>query len=120
MPIALPYITISGPGLRFGGPGGFPSGREVTTFALGDTATYLKGNHIIKFGGEARRVKHYSFNGDPGSVTYPSIAAFQSGFASAFSITLGDRSYNAYNTATGAFIQDSISVASSLKLDVGL
>ena len=27
MPIALPDITISGPGLRFGGPGGFPSGR---------------------------------------------------------------------------------------------
>jgi hypothetical protein len=120
MPIALPQITISGPGLNIGGPAAFPSGREVTTFAFGDTATYLKGAHIIKFGGEVRRVKHYSFNGDPGSVTYPSVAAFQSGFASAFSITLGDRSFNAYNTATGAFIQDSISVASNLKLDVGL
>ena len=43
MPIPLPAITISGPGLNFGGPGGFPSGREVTTFALGDTATYLHG-----------------------------------------------------------------------------
>src|SRR5436305_1601177 len=88
MPIALPYITISGPGLRFGGPGGFPSGREVKTFALGDTATYLRGNHIIKFGGEARRVKHYNFNQDPGSFTYPSVAAFQQGFGSQFGITL--------------------------------
>ncbi len=68
MPIALPDITISGPGLRFGGPGGFPSGREVTTFAVGDTATYLRGNHIVKFGGEVRRVKHYNFNQDPGSL----------------------------------------------------
>jgi outer membrane receptor protein involved in Fe transport len=120
MPIALPQITISGPGLNIGGPGGFPSGREVTTFAAGDTATYLRGSHIIKFGGEYRRVKHYSFNGDPGTVTYPSPAAFQQGWASAFGITLGDRSYNAYNTAIGAFLQDSISLTPNLKLDVGL
>ncbi len=120
MPIALPDITISGPGLRFGGPGGFPSGREVTTFAVGDTATYLHGNHIVKFGGEARRVKHYSFNQDPGSFTYPSVAAFQQGFGSAFAITLGTRAYNAYVNAVGGFIQDSISLGSSLKLDLGL
>src|SRR3954466_12862350 len=104
MPIALPDITISGPGLRFGGPNGFPSGREVTTFALGDTATYLHGNHIIKFGGEARRVKHFNFNQDPGSFTYPSVAAFQQRFGSQFAITLGARAYNVYVNAVGAFI----------------
>src|SRR3954468_21711878 len=120
MPIALPDITISGPGLRFGGPGGFPSGREVTTFALGDTATYLHGNHIVKFGGETRRVKHFNFNQDPGSFTYPSVAAFQQGFGSQFAITLGTRAYNVYVNALGGFIQDSISLGSSLKLDLGL
>ncbi|HJZ77276.1 MAG TPA: carboxypeptidase regulatory-like domain-containing protein [Vicinamibacterales bacterium] len=120
MPIALPDITISGPGLRFGGPGGFPSGREVTTIALGDTATYLRGNHIVKFGGEYRHVKHYSFNQDPGNFTYPSIAAFQQGFGSQFGITLGDRSYNVYVNAIGAFVQDSLSIGSNLKLDLGL
>jgi len=120
MPIALPDITISGPGLRFGGPGGFPSGREVTTFALGDTATWLRGNHIVKFGGEVRRVKHYNFNQDPGSFTYPSVAAFQQGFGSAFAITLGTRAYNAYVNAVGGFVQDSISLGSNLKLDLGL
>ena len=95
MPIALPAITISGPGLNFGGPGGFPSGREVTTFAVGDTATYLRGNHIVKFGGEVRRVKHYSFSHDPGTFTYPSVAAFQQGFGSAFGTTLGTQAFNA-------------------------
>ena len=120
MPISLPSITISGPGLNFGGPAGFPSGREVTTFALGDTATYLHGNHIIKFGGEARRVKHFNFNQDPGSFTYPSVMAFQQGFGSQFAITLGTRAYNAYVNAVGGFIQDSISVGSNLKLDLGL
>lgn len=120
MPIALPAITISGPGLNFGGPGGFPSGREVTTFAVGDTATYLHGNHIVKFGGEARRVKHFNFNQDPGSFTYPSVAAFQQGFGNQFAITLGTRAYNAYVNAIGGFVQDSISLGSNLKLDLGL
>src|SRR5437867_1856927 len=120
MPIALPAITISGPGLNFGGPGGFPSGREVTTFAVGDTATYLHGNHIVKFGGEVRRVKHYNFNQDPGTVTYPSVAAFQSGFASAINITLGTRAYNLYVNAVGGFVQDAISVGPNLKFDLGL
>jgi hypothetical protein len=120
MPIALPQIAIQGPGLNIGGPAGFPSGREVTTIAVGDTATYLRGNHIIKFGGELRRVKHNSANGDPGNFTYPSVAAFQQGFGSAFGITLGDRSFNAYVNAIGGFVQDAISVGSNLKLDLGL
>jgi len=120
MPIALPQITIQGPGLNFGGPAGFPSGRHVTTIAAGDTATYRRGNHIIKFGGEFRRVKHNSFNGDPGNFTYPSVTAFQQGFGSAFGITLGDRSFNAYVNGIGAFVQDAISLGSRVKLDLGL
>jgi outer membrane receptor for ferrienterochelin and colicin len=119
-PVALPQITISQIGLNIGGPAGFPSGREVTTIAAGDTATYLHGNHIVKFGGEFRRVKHNSANGDPGSFTYPSVAAFQQGFGSAFGITLGDRSFNAYVNAVGAFVQDAISLGSKVKLDLGL
>jgi hypothetical protein len=119
-PVAMPQITISGPGLNFGGPAGFPSAREVTTVQIGDTATYLHGNQIIKFGGELRRVKHNSANGDPGNITYPSVAAFQQGFGSAFNITLGGLTYNAYVNAIGAFVQDSISLGANVKLDVGL
>jgi hypothetical protein len=119
-PIALPSITITGPGLNFGGPAGFPSGREVTTFAVGDTATYLHGNHIVKFGGEARRVKHYGYNDDPGRFTYPSVAAFQQGFGSSFAITLGTQAFNAYVNAIGAFVQDSVSIGANVKLDLGL
>jgi carboxypeptidase family protein len=120
MPIALPSITINGPGLNFGGPAGFPSGRDVTTFAIGDTATYLHGNHIVKFGGEFRRVQHHGFSQDPGRITYPSVAAFQQGFGSSFGITLGTQEFNALVNAIGGFVQDSISVGSSLRLDVGL
>ena len=120
MPVALPAITITGPALNFGGPAGFPSGREVTTFAVGDTATYLHGNQVIKFGGEVRRVKHYGFSQDPGRFTYPSIAAFQQGFGSSFSTTLGLQAFNVYVNAIGAFVQDSISAGPNIKLDLGL
>jgi hypothetical protein len=120
MPVALPQITISGPGLNFGGPSAFPSAREVTTTQIGDTATYLRGNHIIKFGGEYRHVKHNSNNGDPGAFTYPSVAAFQQGFGSSLTLTLGGLSYNAYVNAFGAFVQDSITLGPNLKMDLGL
>jgi hypothetical protein len=119
-PVALPQITIQGPGLNFGGPGGFPSAREVTTAAIGDTATYLHGNQVIKFGGEFRRVKHNSVNGDPSTFTFPSVAAFQQGFGSAFAVTLGGLTYNAFVSAFGAFVQDSVSLGSKVKLDIGL
>jgi hypothetical protein len=119
-PVALPQITITGPGLNFGGPGGFPSAREVTTGAIRDTATYLHGNQVIKFGGEFRRVKHNSVNGDPSTFTFPSVAAFQQGFGSAFAVTLGGLTYNAFVSAFGAFVQDSVSLGSKVKLDVGL
>jgi hypothetical protein len=120
MPIALPAITISSLTLNFGGPALFPNGREVTTFAVGDTATYLHGNQIIKFGGEVRHVKHYASNQDPGRFTFPSVPAFQQGFGNSFGITLGTQAFNAYVNAIGAFVQDSISVGSTLKLDLGL
>ncbi|PYR58411.1 MAG: hypothetical protein DMF91_17285 [Acidobacteria bacterium] len=120
LPIALPQITIQGLNLNFGGPAGFPNGRTVTTIAGGDTATYLRGNHIIKFGGQVGRGEHASFNLDAGTFTYPSVAAFQTGLGNAFNITLGDRSYDLFTKSFGAFVQDSISAGGNLKLELGL
>ena len=117
---ALPQITIQGLGLNFGGPAGFPSGRTVSTLALGDTATYLRGNHIIKFGGEYREAEHSNFNLDPGTFSYASVAAFQTGLGNGFNITLGDRAYDLTVRSVAGFVQDAISIGSRLKLDLGL
>ena len=119
-PVALPQITIQGLNLNIGGPSGFPSGRTVSTIAAGDTATYLHGNHIIKFGGEFRRAEHASFNLDPGTFSYASPAAFQTGLGNGFNITLGNRAYDLFVNALGGFVQDAVSVGSNLKLDLGL
>jgi len=119
-PIGMPQITITSLGLNFGGPANFPQGRTVTTWVTSDTATYLRGNHIIKFGGEFRRASVASFTNDPGTFTYPTVAAFQTGVGTLFNITLGDRSADLLIPAVGTFVQDSISLGANFKLDVGL
>jgi hypothetical protein len=119
-PLALPQITITSLGLNFGGPAGFPQGRTVNTWVTSDTATYLKGNHVIKMGGEYRHASVATFTKDPGTFTYATVAAFQTGVGNAFNITLGDRSANFLIPAVGAFVQDNISIGSNLKLDLGL
>lgn len=119
-PIALPQITIQGLGLNMGGPSGFPSGRTVTTAVFSDTATYLRGRHVVKFGGEYRRAVVSPFTKDPGTFSFPSVAAFQAGWGNGFSITLGDRASDLIVPAVGVFVQDSLSFGNNLKLDLGL
>ncbi len=119
-PLALPQIVITSLGLNFGGPANFPQGRTVVTFVASDTATYLRGNHIIKFGGEYRRASVNTFTADPGAFTYASVPAFQTGIGNSFNITLGDRQSTLIIPAIGGFVQDSLSLGPKLKLDLGL
>ena len=119
-PIALPQISITALGLNIGGPAGFPQGRTVQTSVASDTATYLKGKHIIKMGGEFRHTSVATFANDPGTFTYATVAAFQTGLGNAFNITLGDRAADLHINTIGAFVQDGISLGSNVKLDVGL
>jgi len=120
IPIGMPQITITGLNLNFGGPANFPQGRTVTTWVGSDTATYLKGNHIFKFGGEYRRASVDTFTQDTGTFTYASLAAFQSGTGNLFNITLGDRSSDIIIPSVGLFVQDSITAGPKVKLDLGL
>src|SRR6185503_10887716 len=55
-----------------------------------------------------------------GTFSYPTVAAFQAGLGNAFAITLGDRSAELLIPAIGGFVQDSISLGSRVKLDLGL
>jgi hypothetical protein len=119
-PLALPQITITSLGLNFGGPANFPQGRTVTTWVTSDTATYLRGNHIIKFGGEYRRASVSSFTDDPGTFTYATPATFATGVGTLFNITLGDRSADLIIPALGGFVQDSVALGGNVKVDLGL
>ena len=122
-PLGFPLSIVGAlpsPTLNFGGPAGFPQGRADTIFVLSDTVSYLRGNHSFKFGGEWRRFFNNNFNLDTGTFTFANAAAFQQGNATAFSITLGDRSSAIAQGAFGLFIQDNFKLKQNVTLELGL
>jgi hypothetical protein len=118
-PIGLPQMAITGSGLNFGGPTGFPQGRADTTFVVSDTLNYLRGNHSLKFGGEWRRFYNNNTNKDTGAFAFANMAAFLNGTANTFTATLGDVSSAIAQGALGMFVQDNYKVRSNLTLELG-
>jgi Carboxypeptidase regulatory-like domain len=122
--VGLPQITLSDIGLTFGGPAGFPQGRNDTTGVLSDTVTMLKGKHTIKYGGEFRRYLVASFGGNIGSLTFTTsttpTSLFQTDQATVFSIQPNIVSSRVYDSSLGAFVQDNYKVIPSLTLEYGL
>ncbi len=118
--IGLPQISVSSVGLNFGGPAGFPQGRGDTTIVLSDTLTWLKGNHNLKFGGEARRFNNNNFAGDIGAFVFNTTAHFIAGTADRFQITPGSQPSRIFTTAVGAFAMDEWKVTPRLQLELGL
>ena len=116
----IPQITITGPGLNFGGPSGFPQGRTDTLGIFSDTATYTVGKHSVKFGGEFRRFLNANFSSDTGSLGFNSVANFQAGRATSFAITPTRVSNRIYVNAVGGFVQDAWKVLPTLTLELGL
>ena len=116
----IPQITITGPGLNFGGPSGFPQGRFDTLGIFSDTATYTVGKHSIKFGGEFRRFLNVNFSQDTGTIGFNNVANFQTGQANSFSITPTRTSNRLYVNAVGSFVQDAWKITPNLTAELGL
>jgi outer membrane receptor protein involved in Fe transport len=119
-PIGLPQIVVTGTGLNFGGPAGFPQGRSDTTYVVSDTLSYLRGNHSFRFGGEARRFYNNNTAKDTGNFAFANMAAFIAGNANTFTVTLGDVSSAIAQGALGAFVQDNWKVRPNLTFELGL
>ena len=123
--VGLPQIMVSdigtGLGLTFGGPSGFPQGRNDTTGVLSDTVSMIKGKHTIKYGGELRRYLVAAFNGNIGSLTFSSTTNnFEQDNATIFSVQPNLVSSRIYDDSLGAFLQDNYKVTPSLTLEYGL
>ncbi len=115
----LPQITITGPGINFGGPSGFPQGREDTFGIFSDTASLTLGQHNLKFGGEFRRFLNANFSGDTGTLGFNSVANFQAGHATTFSVTPGTLSNRIYVNAVGGFLQDAWKITPDFTAELG-
>ncbi len=118
-PIGLPQISIGGD-LNFGGPSNFPAGRGDTTFIVSDSANYLFKNHSFKFGGEFREFLNNNYRVGTGTFKFPSVAAFLTGTANSFAVTLGNQSSSISQGALGFFVQDNYRLRSNLTLELGL
>ena len=122
--VGIPQTTLSDIGLVFGGPSGFPQGRNDTTGVLSDTVTVIKGKHTIKWGGEFRRYLVASFAGNIGTLTYTTsttpTSLFQTDQATVFSIQPNIVSSRIYADAASGFVQDNFKVTPSLTLEYGL
>ncbi len=119
-PIGLPQISVAGGALNLGGPSAQPSGRGDTTFVAADTVSYFTGKHSLKFGGEFREFLNNNFRQGTGSFNFPTLAAFLSGTANSFSVTLGNQSSSVSQSAFGFFIQDNYRPRSNLTFEAGL
>jgi hypothetical protein len=117
-PVGIPQITITDDSFTFGGPSGFPQGRDTTTGVLADTVTMLKGHHQIKWGGEFRRYLLYSFTGNIGSMSLTS-ANLAASVTPVFSIQPNIIDYRVYADAAAGFVQDNYQVAPGLTLEYG-
>jgi hypothetical protein len=119
--VGLPQITLSDIGLTFGGPAGFPQGRNDTTGVLSDAATLLRGKHTLKFGGEFRRYLVASFAANIGSITFVSTPNnFEQDTATVFSGQNSTVSSRVYDNSAGLFIQDNYKITQRLTLEGGL
>jgi hypothetical protein len=118
-PIGLPQLIVAG-ALNFGGPASLPQGRRDVLTLYNDTVTWVSGRHSVRAGGEFRRFRNDNFAEGTGQFNFPSMTAFLSGTASAFSITLGERRSRITQDAVSFFGQDSVRLASTLTVDLGL
>ena len=136
-PVGIPQITLSDIGLVFGGPSGFPQGRNDTTGVLADTLTLLRGKHSIKVGGEFRRYLVAAFNSNIGSLTYTSSSTtstvsaadaqtrtqanlFEQDQATIFGVQPNTTSSRIYADSAAGFLQDNFKLTPSLTLEGGL
>jgi hypothetical protein len=129
--VGLPQITFTDLNTQIGGPSTFPQGRFDTTGVGSDTATWLRGKHTVKFGGEFRRFLEASFTNDPGTLTFATSTGttvgqpvsandFANGVASGYTQTPNDIVFRAYVNALGLFVQDSYKITSNLLVEAGL
>jgi hypothetical protein len=118
--IGIPQLNITGLTTNFGGPSGFPQGRDDTTYVVADTLSWQKGRHSLHFGTELRRFNNNNFTGDTGAATFGSVGAFQTGDINFFSITPGTRPSRIFAHSFAGFVQDSFKLKSNLTLELGL
>jgi outer membrane receptor protein involved in Fe transport len=100
----------------------------VNNYQWADTLTWVKGRHLVKFGGDVLRNQFFQpfYNNNRGTYVFNGywttvpFADFQIGILNKFSRTVGGNPNYLFFTSYGAFAQDDFRVTSNLTLNIGL
>ncbi|MHB8502473.1 MAG: TonB-dependent receptor domain-containing protein [Candidatus Acidiferrales bacterium] len=125
-PNYFPYFTIAGAIPTSIGPGQHSGGAQ-NTFSYSDAFTWVRGSHILEFGGEVDR---FQFNplaawasgtfGFNATFSGNGFADFLLGLPYSYSLNAQPNTVGARRTAFAAFAQDDYHITRSLTLNLGL
>jgi len=118
----IPALSISGL-LSFGGPGvNSVTHGGVASITLGDTLSWSRGKHTLRFGGEMRRYRWNYENdyGTRGSLSFPSFTSYLTGTPNRVQVDVGIFYKNYRARDFDGFIQDDYHVMKKLTLNLGL
>lgn len=120
-PFGVPDIFLVSNNLRYGSPNFTPQGRHVTSFAYQDALSWTRGKHVLKFGGEARRSRFNSLNGNNNlTLRFNTVADFQAGRVTQATQNTADRVVGLRTTNWNLFAQDDWKVVPRLTLNLGV
>ncbi len=99
-----------------------PQGRVQNTFQYGDTLSYSRGRHNLKFGFDAIRYQANSFfdANFRGTFAFASLSDFQSGIPQAYTQRFGTSVRGNRSTDYFSFAQDDFRVTNTLTLNLGV
>src|SRR5262249_16637952 len=116
-PPFAPQINISGFD-AFGVSNILPQGRTQNTFQYGDTLSWVRGRHQLKFGGDVLRYQAYSFfdANFRGSITFADVQSFQQGTPTQWTQRFGSSNRHNFSTDIFGFVQDDYRLTDALTL----
>jgi hypothetical protein len=132
----FPFVSIGGALPMTLGPGNVDGGRLDRNYQINDTFTYIRGLHIVKFGGNyiddmidqtdwGRPSGQFTFSGT--FTNDPQVAGAQIGFAdfllglpSSVGVSVGSHGLGYRKPRFGLFVSDDVKAARNLTMNLGL
>jgi outer membrane receptor protein involved in Fe transport len=115
-------INLQGGFLSFGLQNTFPQGRTINNTQVQDNASYFRGRHTFKFGGEfyKQRSPNTLLTNINGSYLFPNFNSFLQNAPTRLSLTDGPPKFNFREYDVAAYAGDDWRIKDNLTLNLGL
>ncbi len=93
--------------------------QDANSYQYGDTMTYVKGKHTLKWGGSAYRIQVNRKSTDYDYIQFNSLQDFINDNLAEVSLTVGDPGHGTRATEMGVFVEDSYKLRRNISMDYG-